>query len=466
MFHVWNAAILTVFFSSVGVPATPEWPHAIQERYEKEQNQLQGAGEIRLQACAPAANGTRRMDLLFSCRRGEHWVCRNRWDRLVLKDGKILSVRTPGTSADFWSAALTAEKIFYIETTGGGEHLQYFLPDGRSLPASEVSLSLDTRTTMRLPGRYAYPVPGNRALRDISPETLRTFRTLSAAQEEGWLRNRLTQLPPSPEAVEILKRLQAIGTFAVSMNAENRESWRQLLLQTNWGTAPRRLLLSLLFQENFLPGEDFVGELLMDPVLGSAVAEEFECRNRTEFRTLLRRWSIAPDRRTFALRYSEVLTDDQRYREQMLAAFRNPTPEQRFHLIPIYARQSAAAGSPELKKILLETAFPGHYRLLCQTAKWILRTHPAAYTREMKIFLLRERHQPELQRSLLYPLLLAALCRARDPEGISLAVTYLKSLKDPLQIENARRIWGKDMTGTVGIARILRELERHRQETK
>lgn len=62
----------------------------------------------------------------------------------------------------------------------------------------------------------------------------------------------------------------------------------------------------------------------------------------------------------------------------------------------------------------------------------------------------------------LYPLLLASLCKANDPEGAAEAIAYLKSLKDPAQIENAKRIWGKGMTGPVTLDRIIRELQKKR----
>ena len=38
----------------------------------------------------------------------------------------------------------------------------------------------------------------------------------------------------------------------------------------------------------------------------------------------------------------------------------------------------------------------------------------------------------------------------------------VKSLKDPAQIENAKRIWGKGMTGPVTLDRIIRELQKKR----
>ena len=66
------------------------------------------------------------------------------------------------------------------------------------------------------------------------------------------------------------------------------------------------------------------------------------------------------------------------------------------------------------------------------------------------------------KRSVLYPLLLASLCKANDLEGAAEAIAYLKSLKDPAQIENAKRIWGKGMTGPVTLDRIIRELQKKR----
>ena len=109
-----------------------------------------------------------------------------------------------------------------------------------------------------------------------------------------------------------------------------------------------------------------------------------------------------------------------------------------------------------------ETPYSGNFRLLCRVAEWCLKTRSAAYAPEIKALLRRERNNPDLKRSVLYPLLLASLCKANDPEGAAEAIAYLKSLKDPAQIENAKRIWGKGMTGLVTLDRIIRELQKKR----
>ena len=313
---------------------------------------------------------------------------------------------------------------------------------------------------MRTPGRYLFPVPGGRPLSGISPETVEKFRRLPAREEAAWLRERLRTLPPPAEAVSLLKRLDAVGEFSYPLTAGEREGWRKLLLEERLGVMPRRLLQQQLFQANFLPHEEFAAELLADPLLGSRTAEAFAERNRPAFETLLLRWSSQPDKQETALRYSEYMADNADYRNRMLAAFREPAPEQLSHLIPLYAGKPAADGSPELKKLLRETPYSGNFRLLCRVAEWCQKTRPAAYAPEIKALLHRERNNPDLKRSVLYPLLLASLCKANDPEGAAEAIAYLKSLKDPAQIENAKRIWGKGMTGPVTLDRIIRELQK------
>ena len=267
-------------------------------------------------------------------------------------------------------------------------------------------------------------------------------------------------LPPPAEAVSLLKRLDAVGEFSYPLTAGEREGWRKLLLEERLGVMPRRLLQQQLFQANFLPHEEFAAELLADPLLGSRTAEAFAERNRPAFETLLLRWSSQPDKQETALRYSEYMADNADYRNRMLSAFREPAPEQLSHLIPLYAGKPAADGSPELKKLLRETPYSGNFRLLCRVAEWCLKTRPAAYAPEIKAFLRRERNNPDLKRSVLYPLLLASLCKANDPEGAAEAIAYLKSLKDPAQTENAKRIWAKGMTGPVTLDRIIRELQK------
>ena len=114
-----------------------------------------------------------------------------------------------------------------------------------------------------------------------------------------------------------------------------------------------------------------------------------------------------------------------------------------------------------LQQQLFQANFLPHEEFAAELlADPLLGSRPAAYAPEIKALLRRERNNPDLKRSVLYPLLLASLCKANDPEGAAEAIAYLKSLKDPAQIENAKRIWGKGMTGPVTLDRIIRELQK------
>ncbi|MPM47358.1 hypothetical protein SDC9_94067 [bioreactor metagenome] len=146
----------------------------------------------------------------------------------------------------------------------------------------------------------------------------------------------------------------------------------------------------------------------------------------------------------------------------MLDAFRRPTPEQSLLLIPVYAEvhRGSSSGSEELKAMLAAAKFPADFRRLQLLAEWILRTNPKPYAAEIGQFLHRERNNRDLERSVVYPLLLASLCRAGDREGIRKSIDYLESLKDPARIENAKRIWGGKLKGQLTLERIIDELKK------
>ena len=455
MNRVFFAAVTAFAVSAADVQGIPA---EVAQLYTQERQQEPGNYVITPKFEFPERNGLVRVDVLVSRKTEDgRWVFRNRLDRIFLKDGKIDAVRRPGAPGDFWSAALAAEKFLYADSADQGKKLSFSEPDGTPCPPPEGS---GCQAEMRAPGRYLFPVPGGRPLSGISPETVAEFRSLPAGEEAAWLRERLRTLPPPAEAVSLLKRLDAIGEFSYPLTAGEREEWRKLLLEERFGAAPRRLLQQQLFRANFLPHEEFAAELLADPLLGSGTAEAFAERNRPAFEALILRWSSQPGKQETALRYSEYMADNTDYRNRMLAAFREPAPEQLSHLIPLYAGKPAADGSPELKKLLRETPYSGNFRLFCRVAEWCLKTRPAAYAPEIKALLHRERNNPDLKRSVLYPLLLASLCKANDPEGTAETIAYLKSLKAPAQIENAKRIWGKGMTGPVTIERIIEGLQK------
>ncbi len=432
-------------------------PEAVVRLYSGERQRCGEAFELSSPIVFPERNGIVRVDVLVSCGGEGGWRFRNRLDRIFLKEGKIEAVGRPGAPANFWDAVLIADSFLFVDVPEQGAPASFLTVDGR--PVTVPFPVPAAGGGMREPGRYLYPVPGGYPLREISMETVMEFRRLSPEAEADWLRRRLFGIPPSAEAVELLKRLGSIGEFSAPMSASRREIWRKLLLEQQLGNAPRRLLFALLSEANFLPCEAFVSELLADPLLGRETAEEFRRRNRTAFRELIIRWSGETERRKLALRYSEDLADDPLYRTRLLAAFRNPDPEDLLCLIPVYALEASNRGSQELKKVLKVTPYPGNYRLLCRTAEWILKTHPELYVAEIRGFLFRERNNPDLKRGVLYPLLLASLCRAGDAEGTAAAVTYLKALKDPGALEAAGRIWGRGMKGVVTVDRILRELD-------
>ena len=453
----WMPSAIAVILAAAAANAL-EIPAEVRLLYADERRQNPGSYEVVPKFEFPERNGLVRVDVLVSRKTEDgRWVFRNRLDRIFLKDGKIDAVRRPGAPGDFWSAALAAEKFLYADSDDQGKKLSFSELDGTPCapPAGNGS-----QAEMRTPGRYLFPVPGGRPLSGISPETVEKFRSLPAREEAAWLRERLRTLPPPAEAVSLLKRLDAVGEFSYPLTAGEREGWRKLLLEERLGVMPRRLLQQQLFQANFLPHEEFAAELLADPLLGSRTAEAFVERNRPAFETLLLRWSSQPDKQETALRYSNYLNSNKEYRNRMLSRFKTPTREQLPFLVPLYLRNAETEGSNEIRELLNRTPFQGNFRLLRLTAEWILAIAPADYVPEIKAFLHRERNASDLKRSVLYPLLLASLCKANDPEGTTEAIVYLKSLKDPAQIENAKRIWGKGMTGPVTIERIVRELQK------
>lgn len=455
MNRVFLAAVTAFAVSAADVQGIPA---EVAQLYTQERQQKPGDYVITPKFEFPERNGLIRVDVLVSRKTEDgRWVFRNRLDRLFLKNGKIDAVRRPGAPGDFWSAALAAEKFLYADSAEQGKKLSFSELDGTPCaPPAGNGYQAETRT----PGRYLFPVPGGHPLSGISPETVEQFRTLPAGEEAAWLRNRLTEQLTSAERFSLLKRLDAIGAFSYPLNAKEREVWRKLLLDERFGTAPRRLLQTLLFQANFLPHEEFAAELLADPLLGNRTAEVFAERNRPAFEALLLSWSSQPDKQETALRYSNYLNGNKEYRNRMLSRFKTPTREQLPFLVPLYLRNAESEGSNEIRELLNSTPFQGNFRLLRLTAEWILDIAPAAYVPEIKAFLYRERNNPDLKRSVLYPLLLASLCKAKDPEGTAEAIAYLKALKDPAQIENAKRIWGKGMTGPVTLDRIIRELQK------
>lgn len=453
----WMPSAIAVILAAAAANAL-EIPAEVRLLYADERRQNPGIYEVVPKFEFPERNGLVRVDVLVSRKTEDgRWVFRNRLDRIFLKDGKIDAVRRPGAPGDFWSAALAAEKFLYADSDDQGKKLSFSELDGTPCapPAGNGS-----QAEMRTPGRYLFPVPGGRPLSGISPETVEKFCRLPAREEAAWLRERLRTLPPPAEAVSLLKRLDAVGEFSYPLTAGEREGWRKLLLEERLGVMLRRLLQQQLFQANFLPHEEFAAELLADPLLGSRTAEAFAERNRPAFETLLLRWSSQPDKQETALRYSNYLNSNKEYRNRMLSRFKAPAREQLLFLVPLYLRDAESEGSKEIRELLNNTPFQGNFRLLRLTAEWILAIAPAAYAPEIKAFLHRERNNPDLKRSVLYPLLLASLCKANDPEGAAEAIAYLKSLKDPAQIENAKRIWGKGMTGPVTLDRIIRELQK------
>ena len=451
----FNLLSTTIFASEI--------PDAIQKFYAEEKLRHPGNYDIDIKFTSNKKNGENWVYILTSCRQGARWRCRNRLDCFVVKGNRILKVRKKEKSHDFWSAAVTASDFLFIDASEKGQKLTISACSGKKIDPQNDKTFLWAQAYMRESGRYLLPLPDGIPLKGISKETVEQFRQLSAKEEVTWLIERLKALPPPAEALNLLRRIDAIGEFSVPMKVARRQIFQKMLLNEKLGNAPRHLLFSLLFKANFISHEDFVIHLLADPLLGKRTFEKLISDNREEFRQLILQWSSDPEKKLVALRYSEELADEPSYCAQMLAAFPEPVREQLFFLIPVYAKEISKQGDLKIKKILKESSYAGNYQLLCQIAKWILKTEPAIYVPEIKSFLFRERNNPNLKRGILYPLLLASLCKAKDSDGITSAINYLGELKDHAEIENAKRIWGQDMAGTITIDRIISSLENLRK---
>lgn len=457
---MWKPLLLsgTVLVSLLAAHAkeNPEIRREIDRVYAERQPQM----TPRIRFVFPLRDGLVRADVLVSQKKAGCCFVRNRLEQLYFRDGKLETVKRPAAGgSDFWSAVLTAERVLRIESGDQGRKLRFFdAATGAEVAAPELSASC--RNAMRNPGGYLLPLPETcRPLPVFPPNELEEFRNLPPEREAAWLRNRLETLPPSPEALALLERLAAIGEFLYPLPTADLERWKSLLMKEKLGVAPRRFLQTQLFEANFLPQPEFAAVLLKDPVLGEVTAERYSERNRTGFETLMLAWGDDPALRNAALAHSSRMAGNPLYRKQMLGAFPKPDPEQRLLLVPVYAEEYRGRESNELKEILATTQFSGGFRQLLVVAEWIWRTDPAPYVAEIGQLLRRERNNRDLERSVLYPLLLASLCRAGDADGIRASIAYLKKLNDPARIANAKRIWGGKMTGQVTLERIIDELE-------
>lgn len=458
---MWKPLLLsgTVLASLLAVHAeeNPEILREIGRIYAEQQPEM----TPRVRFIFPPRDGLVRADVLVSQKKAGCCFVRNRLDQIYFRDGKIATIKHPGSrNSDFWSAVLAADRVLRIESGDQGRKLRFFdAATGPEVAAPELSASC--RNAMRNPGGYLLPQPETcRPLPVFPPNELEEFRNLPPEREAAWLRNRLEALPPSPEALALLERLAAIGEFLYPLPAADRERWKSLLLNEKLGVAPRRFLQSQLFEANFLPQPEFAAELLKDPVLGEATAERYSERNRAGFETLMLAWGNDPALRNAALEHSSRMAGNPLYRRKMLDAFPKPDPEQRLLLVPVYAEEYRGRESGELKEMLAAAHFSGGFRQLLVVAEWIWRTDPAPYAAEIGQLLRRERNNRDLERSVVYPLLLASLCRAGDADGIRASIVYLKKLDDPARIANAKRIWGGKMTGQVTLERIIDELDK------
>lgn len=458
---MWKPLLLsgTVLASLLAVHAgeNPEILREIDRVYAERQPEM----TPRVRFVFPPRDGLVRADVLLSRRSDGRCLVRNRLEQLYFRDGKLEAVKRPAAgNSDFWSAVIAADRVLRIESGDQGRKLRFFdAATGAETAAPDLSESC--RNAMRNPGGYLLPLPETcRPLPVFPPNELEEFRNLPPEREAAWLRNRLETLPPSPEALALLERLAAIGEFHCPLSATDLERWKSLLINQKLGTAPRRFLQSQLFEANFLPQPEFAAELLKDPMLAGETANRYFERNRAGFETLMLAWGDDPALRNAALLHSSRMAGNPLYRKQMLTAFPKPDPEQRLLLVPVYAEEYRGRESKELKEMLAATQFSGGFRLLCQAAEWILRTDPTPYAAEISLLLRRERNNPDLERSVLYPLLLASLCRAGDADAIRTSIAYLKKLDDPARIANAKRIWGGKMTGQITLERIIDELEK------
>lgn len=412
------------------------------------------------------------LDIAVSTKNQEgNYNIRNHPVTFHLKNNRVTEIKNlQQTPRDFWSALLCADDLLIINSSDRGKTITLsFLSNGLQYHQNSV-VPTWVLYRIRQPGKYLLPVKkekksfvevigSNYSLPSlISLKQLQFFRQLLPAREEAWLFQALQDSTDTQTTQSIIERFIAIGHFHYSMTSYNRKKWFSILKNARLNNYSKRLLLEKILENNYIASDPFIDWGLMQQSLAEITGRICQHKDRRLFEIKMQKWAQDDSKWRYALWQSHRLSQ-LTVQENLLRHFKDAPPQDLIYFIPLLCQRDKDEGAEIVKK-LFRNEYPDSSILLIKVAaEWVYKTNPQPYVQEMKFFLHKNSQSDYLKRSIVYPTMLASLCKAKDKDGYRMSVEYLAQLEEPVQVENAKRIFVPKHNGSVTIEKIIESFQ-------
>ncbi len=392
----------------------------------------------------PENAGVRQVDALCFVRGADgRYRTRNLRRTFLFRDGTMENSFTPAAAGNYWSEILKADSLLEVESADRGKTLR-----------AGIEIPEWARYRLRRAGIYLLPVSGGRISDGnytIPPapgrELIREFQLLEPEQEPDWLRRQLEGAAHSAMRLSLLERLEEIGEFRYPLTSRQR-IWCFKEFRRKQDNAFRRKLFELVTENNFLASDPLVVDALKDEALAELAGNVFQNKSAGEFEVLMRRWSTDDELWKYAGFQSARMTNHSGFRKAILAR-RQGAPLTQYD-IPLLCTEGP--GNSEIKDLLAKEQNLAQFQLFRAAAEWIGRTYPQSYTAEIHEFLRRTAGNDYLARSVVYPLMYYALCKAGEYKD---AAGYFSTVTDPALQDRILALYRRDLPGNLSYPELL-----------
>jgi hypothetical protein len=386
---------------------------------------------------------------LNSLKINNKYLFRNEFANYFFKNGKIIYIANNFKSTKynyFWKAALHADEIGIITSKNRGNNLK--LTGFLSGKAPDIKIKFPNWIVWqtRTPGNYLLPltknasgymIKGNRySIPRLEAgeavkynKLINLYKIIEPNAENTFLKQIVQNEKYTSLDFVCIRRLSSIGEFSRVMPQKDSNFWTSVYFQKNMTIGTKRYLLYEMSRNNFLNSIAIFEAALKNPKLSTMAGRIFAKKNKKRFEKLMISWLSNDKLRQFALMNSQNMIKNTAYVSAAMKYFKPKNKKELIYFIPILCVSSNSKGQKFIKTFLTTAKNQKDFMLYLVLLKNISDSRSTDYTKELKIFLKNHKNNRFVMNGVVYPQILACLCKANDIDGYKQTLEYISTLK-------------------------------------
>jgi hypothetical protein len=338
------------------------------------------------------------------------------------------------------SAAKDADSFLVVKINEQRQIVaQYMLPQNSKAPHN---MQASSRFSNLKSGTYIFPVKSGIALLFSYPELnmnnpentysfLMRFKQLQTKDESSFIMGNLLN-QQSGIRFAALKRLQETGFFNQAFDKNTASFFKEFYAKTNLSVPERRLLLEALAIFNFNHMTEIYVLSLSDHNISKLSGQIFYVKNRDLFTSIVKKYISNEKLWKIALKQSDFFIEDEYFVNNAMKWFDRKNPQNNSaDFIPLLFAKTKRNYYNEniIKELLTNSKNTKSFELYRKLAYWLNHSKTNDFKDEIMQFLINNKRNSYITKSIIYPTMLSALKKSGHPQANRLLLEYLEKLK-------------------------------------